>query len=69
MSPSTWDLLTFFVMPSAEYLGWGGMPPMLCRRILWSPVVRKSKTPPGGLILLMFAVYRTADPPGPAAAG
>jgi DNA-binding transcriptional LysR family regulator len=71
MSPSTWRLADLFAKHAflLSALGWGGMPlQTVAKDIAEGRLVELSveATPPGGLTLPMFAVYRDADPPGPA---
>jgi DNA-binding transcriptional LysR family regulator len=71
MSPSTWRLADLFAKHAflLSALGWGGMPlQTVAKDIAEGRLVELSveATPRGGLTLPMFAVYRDADPPGPA---
>jgi len=71
MSPSTWRLADLFAKHAflVAGLGWGGMPlQTVAKDIAERRLVELSveDVPPGGLSLPMFAVYRDADPPGPA---
>jgi DNA-binding transcriptional LysR family regulator len=71
MSPSTWRLADLFAKHAflVSGLGWGGMPlQAVAKDIDEGRLVELSveDVPPGGLSLPMFAIYRDADPPGPA---
>jgi DNA-binding transcriptional LysR family regulator len=71
MSPSTWRLADLFAKHAflISGLGWGGMPLHTVERdIAEGRLVELSieEVPPGGLELPMSAVYRIAEPPGPA---
>ena len=71
MSASTWRLADLFAKHAflLNGLGWGGMPLHAVQADIASGrlvVLEIEDVPPGGLSLPMFAVYRTADPPGPA---
>jgi DNA-binding transcriptional LysR family regulator len=71
MSPSTWRLADLFAKHAflVSGLGWGGMPlQTVGKDIAEGRLVELSveDAPPGGLSLPMFAIYRGADPPGPA---
>jgi DNA-binding transcriptional LysR family regulator len=71
MSPSTWRLADLFAKHAflVAGLGWGGMPlQTVAKDIAEGRLVELSveDVPPGGLSLPMFAVYRVANPPGPA---
>jgi DNA-binding transcriptional LysR family regulator len=71
VSPSTWRLADLFAKHAflLRGLGWGGMPlEAVTKDIAEGRLVELAveEKPPGGLILPMFAVYRDADPPGPA---
>jgi DNA-binding transcriptional LysR family regulator len=71
MSPSTWRLADLFAKHAflVAGLGWGGMPlQTVAKDIAEGRLVELSveDVPPGGLALPMFAIYRDADPPGPA---
>ena len=71
MSPSTWRLADLFAKHAflVSGLGWGGMPlHTVGRDIAEGRLVELSieEVPPGGLKLPMLAVYRIAEPPGPA---
>jgi DNA-binding transcriptional LysR family regulator len=71
MSPSTWRLADLFAKHAflLNGLGWGGMPrhtveaDLLAGRLVELAI---EDVPAGGLALTMQAVYRAADPPGPA---
>jgi DNA-binding transcriptional LysR family regulator len=71
MSPSTWRLADLFAKHAflVAGLGWGGMPlQTVAKDISEGRLVEilVEDVPPGGLNLPMFAIYRDADPPGPA---
>jgi DNA-binding transcriptional LysR family regulator len=71
MSPSTWRLADLFAKHAflVAGLGWGGMPlQTVAKDIAEGRLVELSveDVPSGGLALPMFAIYRDADPPGPA---
>jgi DNA-binding transcriptional LysR family regulator len=71
MSPSTWRLADLFAKHAflMSGLGFGGMPMHLVRKdIEDGRLVELSieDVPPGGLVLPMYAIYRAAEPPGPA---
>ena len=71
MSPSTWRLADLFAKHAflLNGLGWGGMPlQTVSKDIAEGRLVELAveDVPPGGLSLPMFAIYRDADPPGPA---
>jgi DNA-binding transcriptional LysR family regulator len=71
LSPSTWRLADLFAKHAflVSGLGWGGMPlQAVAKDIAEGRLVELSveDVPPGGLSLPMFAIYRDADPPGPA---
>jgi DNA-binding transcriptional LysR family regulator len=71
MSPLTWRLADLFAKHAflVAGLGWGGMPlQTVAKDIAEGRLVELSveDVPPGGLSLPMFAIYRNADPPGPA---
>lgn len=71
MSPSTWRLADLFAKHAflLNGLGWGGMPlQTVAKDIAEGNLVELlvEDVPPGGLSLPMFAIYRDADPPGPA---
>ena len=71
MSPSTWRLADLFAKHAflVAGLGWGGMPlQTVAKDIAEGRLVELSveDVPPGGLSLPMFAIYRNAEPPGPA---
>jgi DNA-binding transcriptional LysR family regulator len=71
MSASTWRLADLFAKHAflVAGLGWGGMPlQTVAKDIAEGRLVELSveDVPPGGLSLPMFAIYRIADPPGPA---
>ena len=71
MSPSTWRLADLFAKHAflVAGLGWGGMPlQTVAKDIAEGRLVELSveDVPQGGLTLPMFAIYRDADPPGPA---
>lgn len=71
MSASTWRLADLFAKHAflIAGLGWGGMPlQAVAKDIAEGRLVELSveDVPPGGLALPMFAIYRDADPPGPA---
>jgi DNA-binding transcriptional LysR family regulator len=71
MSPSTWRLADLFAKHAflVAGLGWGGMPlQTVAKDIAEGRLVELSveDVPAGGLSLPMFAIYRDADPPGPA---
>src|SRR5258705_1702690 len=71
MSLSTWRLADLFAKHAflAAGLGWGGMPlQTVAKDIAEGRLVELlvEDVPPGGLVLPMFAIYRDADPPGPA---
>lgn len=71
MSSSTWRLADLFAKHAflVAGLGWGGMPfQTVAKDIAEGRLVELSveDVPPGGLTLPMFAIYRDADPPGPA---
>ena len=71
MSPSTWRLADLFAKHAflCNGLGWGSMPlhtvvdDFAAGRLVKLLI---EDVPPEGLMLPMFAVYRTASPPGPA---
>ncbi|WP_176594257.1 LysR family transcriptional regulator [Sphingobium sp. EM0848] len=71
MAPSTWRLADLFAKHAflLNGLGWGGMPlhtiqdDLAAGRLVELSI---EDVPPGGLALAMSAVYRAADPPGPA---
>jgi DNA-binding transcriptional LysR family regulator len=72
MSSSTWRLADLFAKHAflLNGLGWGGMPLHTVQRdIAEGRLVELAveDVPAGGLGLPMSAVYRVADPPGPAA--
>lgn len=71
MSPSTWRLADLFAKHAflLNGLGWGGMPLHTVQKdIAEGRLVELAveDVPAGGLQLPMSAVYRVADPPGPA---
>jgi len=71
MSLSTWRLADLFAKHAflVAGLGWGGMPlQTVAKDIAEGRLVELlvEDVPPGGLVLPMFAIYRDADPPGPA---
>jgi DNA-binding transcriptional LysR family regulator len=71
MSSSTWRLADLFAKHAflVSGLGWGGMPvPAVAKDIAEGRLVELSvqDVPSGGLALPMFAIYREAEPPGPA---
>jgi DNA-binding transcriptional LysR family regulator len=71
MSASTWRLADLFAKHSflLNGLGWGGMPRHAIEADLQAGRLVELKiegVPAGGLTLPMQAVYRAADPPGPA---
>jgi DNA-binding transcriptional LysR family regulator len=71
MSPSTWRLADLFAKHAflLNGLGWGGMPSHTVEADLQAGRLVELKIediPAGGLALTMQAVYRAADPPGPA---
>ena len=71
MSPSTWRLGDLFAKHAflLDGLGWGGMPLHIVRRDIDEGrlvVLSIEDVPEGGLSLPMSAIYRTAEPPGPA---
>lgn len=71
LSPSTWRLADLFAKHAflLRGLGWGGMPihtvekDIEAGRLICLDV---EDTPSNSIILAMSAVYRSADPPGPA---
>jgi len=71
MSTSTWRLADLFAKHAflLNGLGWGGMPmhtiadDLNAGRLVELAI---EDVPAGGLALPMFAIYRDADPPGPA---
>lgn len=70
-SPSTWRLADLFAKHAflLNGLGWGGMPhDAVAKDIEEGRLVELSvqDVPPGGLIFPMHAIYREAEPPGPA---
>lgn len=71
MSPSTWRLADLFAKHAflISGLGWGGMPLHTVAHDIeqgrLSPLAIE-EIPAGGLTLPMSAVYRSAEPPGPA---
>ncbi|WP_375782823.1 LysR family transcriptional regulator [Bradyrhizobium sp. Pha-3] len=72
MSASTWRLADLFAKHAflLNGLGWGGMPyHTVANDIAAGRLVELAieEAPPGGLPLPMFAAYRVAEPPGPAA--
>jgi DNA-binding transcriptional LysR family regulator len=71
MSPSTWRLADLFAKHAflLNGLGWGGMPRHTVEADLQAGRLVElaiEDVPAGGLALTMQAVYRAADPPGPA---
>ena len=71
MSPSVWHLADLFAKHAflVSGLGWGGMPlNTVAKDIAEGRLVELSveDVPAGGLSLPMYAIYRAADPPGPA---
>jgi DNA-binding transcriptional LysR family regulator len=71
MSPSVWHLADLFAKHAflVSGLGWGGMPlDTVAKDIAEGRLVELSveDLPAGGLALPMYAIYRAADPPGPA---
>jgi DNA-binding transcriptional LysR family regulator len=71
MSPTNWRLADLYAKHAflLRGLGWGSMPLHAVERDLAEGrLVRlaTSDSPPGGQIVPMAAVYRTAAPPGPA---
>ncbi|PKU23217.1 LysR family transcriptional regulator [Telmatospirillum siberiense] len=71
MSPFTWRLADLFAKHAflLNGLGWGGMPHHTVESDLQDGRLVELEiedAPMGGLTLTMSAVYRTADPPGPA---
>ncbi|MFG1211522.1 LysR family transcriptional regulator [Xanthobacter flavus] len=71
MSTSTWRLADLFAKHAflLNGLGWGGMPRHTIEADLQAGRLVELKiedVPAGGLTLPMQAVYRAADPPGPA---
>ncbi|PZV38772.1 LysR family transcriptional regulator [Mesorhizobium kowhaii] len=71
MSSSTWRLADLFAKHTfiVGGLGWGGMPVhTVAKDIAEGRLVELSvqDVPAGGLALPMFAIYREAEPPGPA---
>lgn len=71
MSASTWRLADLFAKHAflLSGLGWGGMPLHTVEKdITAGRLVELSvqDVPPGGLVLPMYAIFREAEPPGPA---
>jgi DNA-binding transcriptional LysR family regulator len=71
MSPLTWRLSDLFAKHSflLKGLGWGGMPVHTVKQDLQDQKLVKLRIedlPESGLALPMFAVYLSAQPPGPA---
>jgi DNA-binding transcriptional LysR family regulator len=71
MSPQTWRLGDLFAKHSflLKGLGWGGMPLHTVKQDLQDRKLVKlliEDLPDQGLVLPMFAVYLSAQPPGPA---
>ncbi|WP_375428928.1 LysR family transcriptional regulator [uncultured Sphingomonas sp.] len=71
MSPSTWRLADLFAKHAflCSGLGWGSMPlHTIGSELEMGTLVKLSieDVPPDGLVLPMYAIYRTASPPGPA---
>jgi DNA-binding transcriptional LysR family regulator len=71
MSPLTWRLSDLFAKHSflLKGLGWGGMPLHTVKQDLQEQKLVKlliEDLPEQGLVLPMFAVYLSAQPPGPA---
>lgn len=71
MSSSTWRLADLFAKHAflLNGLGWGGMPLHTVQKDIAEGrlvMLAVEDVPPGGLALPMSAVYRVADPPGPA---
>jgi DNA-binding transcriptional LysR family regulator len=71
MSSATWRLADLFAKHAflVAGLGWGGMPlQSVAGDIAEGRLAELSieDVPPGGLSLPMYAIYRNADPPGPA---
>jgi DNA-binding transcriptional LysR family regulator len=71
MSPQTWRLSDLFAKHSflLKCLGWGGMPLHTVTQDLQDRKLVKlliEDLPEQGLVLPMFAVYSSAQPPGPA---
>jgi DNA-binding transcriptional LysR family regulator len=71
MSSSTWRLADLFAKHAflLNGLGWGGMPLHVVERDLAAGAlvrVEPEDTPPEGIVLPIFAVYRADAPPGPA---
>jgi DNA-binding transcriptional LysR family regulator len=70
MSPLTWRLSDLFAKHAflLKGLGWGGMPLHTVKRDLQERKLVKLRIedlPEHGLVLPMFAVYPSAQPPGP----
>jgi DNA-binding transcriptional LysR family regulator len=71
MSPLTWRLSDLYAKHSflLKGLGWGGMPVHAVKQDLKDKQLAKLRVedlPEQGLALPMFAVYQSAQPPGPA---
>jgi DNA-binding transcriptional LysR family regulator len=71
MSPTTWRLADLFAKHAflLNGLGWGGMPlHAVSRDLAEGRLVELSieDAPADGLVMPMLAIYRVADPPGPA---
>jgi len=71
LSGSTWRLADLFAKHAflVGGLGWGGMPVHTVEKDLAAGrlvCLELEDSPPGGINLPMSAVYRSADPPGPA---
>jgi len=71
MSPATWRLADLFAKHHflLNGLGWGGMPLHVVQRDLDEDrlaILPIEDVPPGGLPLIMSAVWQTKSPPGPA---
>jgi DNA-binding transcriptional LysR family regulator len=71
MSTSTWRLADLFAKHAflLNGLGWGGMPRHTVEADLKAGRLVELEiedVPAGGMALAMSAVYRAADPPGPA---
>jgi DNA-binding transcriptional LysR family regulator len=71
VSPATWRLADLFAKHAflVSGLGWGGMPLHTVQQDIADGRLVELFTdliPPGGVLLPMSAVYRVAEPPGPA---
>lgn len=71
MSPATWRLADLFAKHHflLNGLGWGGMPLHVVQKDLEAgrlAILAIEDVPPGGLPLVMSAVWQTKSPPGPA---